>query len=69
MHDGRFKHLSDVLKHYTTGIHQSKTLSEKLRKPVVLSSNEKVDLTAFLLTLTDREFLNNKKFRDPYLSK
>ncbi len=66
MHDGRFKHLSDVLNHYITGIQQSNTLSEKLKKPIVLTSNEKVDLTAFLLTLTDQEFLHDRRFRDPY---
>ncbi len=67
MHDGRFKHLSDVLKHYTTEIQQSNTLSEKLKRPIALTSNEKVDLTAFLLTLTDQEFLHDRRFRDPYL--
>jgi cytochrome c peroxidase len=65
MHDGRFKHLSDVMKHYTAGIHSSSSLSEKLKKPIVLSSNEKVDVIAFLLTLSDQEFLHEKKFRDP----
>ena len=69
MHDGRFKHLSDVMKHYTTEIQQSSTLSEKLRKPIVLSSNEKVDLTAFLLTLTDQKFLHERKFNDPNFSR
>lgn len=59
MHDGRFKKISEVLNHYTSGIHESKTLSGKLRKPIVLTSNEKVDLTAFLLTLTDKKFLFN----------
>lgn len=65
MHDGRFKRLSDVLKHYTTGIHRSKTLSKNLDAPIVLSSNEKVDLTAFLMTLTDRKFLFNPYFSYP----
>jgi cytochrome c peroxidase len=65
MHDGRFKRLSDVLKHYTSGIKHSNTLSELLEKPILLSSNEKVDLTAFLLTLTDKEFLFNPKFSFP----
>jgi cytochrome c peroxidase len=63
MHDGRFKNLSAVLKHYTSGIQQSKTLSKPLEEPIILSSNEKVDLTAFLLTLTDRSFLFNERFR------
>jgi cytochrome c peroxidase len=65
MHDGRFKRLSDVLKHYTTNVQHSKTLSVHLQKPIILSSNEKVDLTAFLLTLTDREFLFNPKYSFP----
>jgi cytochrome c peroxidase len=65
MHDGRFKRLSDVLKHYTSGIHHSKTLSKPLLNPILLSSNERVDLLAFLLTLTDREFLFNPKFSFP----
>ena len=65
MHDGRFKTLSQVLKHYTLGIHQSSTLSKVLVKKLVLSSNEKVDLIAFLLTLTDRQFLFDPRFSFP----
>lgn len=65
MHDGRFKRLNDVLKHYTTNVQQSKTLSPHLQKQIVLSSHEKVDLTAFLLTLTDRSFLFDKRFSYP----
>jgi len=60
MHDGRFKNLSEVLNHYTKNIHDSKTLSNKLRRTIELSSNEKVDLTVFLLTLTDKDFLFSK---------
>ena len=65
MHDGRFKHLSEVLKHYTEGVEKSKTLSPRLQKPIVLSSNEKVDLTAFLLTLTDKTFLFDLRYSYP----
>lgn len=65
MHDGRFKTISAVLKHYTNGVKGSNTLSEHLKKPIVLSSNEKVDLTAFLLTLTDKSFLFNPKYAYP----
>jgi len=65
MHDGRFKRLGEVLNHYTGGIKQGKTLSTQLNKPIVLSSNEKVDLTAFLLTLTDKKFLFNKEYAYP----
>ncbi len=62
MHDGRFKRLSEVLKHYTSGIEKSPTLAPQLVQPIVLTSNEKVDLIAFLLTLTDKPFLFDKRF-------
>ena len=65
MHDGRFKKLFEVYNHYATGIVKSKTLATALQLPVILSSNEKVDLTAFLMTLSDKEFVFNKKFRYP----
>ncbi|MEM7103321.1 MAG: cytochrome-c peroxidase [Bacteroidota bacterium] len=56
MHDGRFRKLGQVLNHYVEGIHQSPTLSEALKQPIVLNSNEKTDLIAFLLTLNDKSF-------------
>lgn len=65
MHDGRFKHLSDVVNHYTGGIQKSRTLAKQLQKPMVLSSKEKVDLVAFLLTLTDKKFLFNPVYSFP----
>jgi cytochrome c peroxidase len=65
MHDGRFKRLSDVLKHYTEKVQQGPSLSKQLLNPIVLTSNEKVDLIAFLLTLTDKEFIFNPKFSYP----
>lgn len=65
MHDGRFKTIAAVLKHYTTGVKQSQTLSVHLQQPIILSSNDKVDLTAFLLTLTDKSFLFNAKYAYP----
>jgi cytochrome c peroxidase len=65
MHDGRMKRIADVLNHYTSGIHNSATLAEELKNKIVLSPNEKVDLTAFLLTLTDKSFLFNSKYFYP----
>lgn len=65
MHDGRFKKLSEVLNHYTSGIHKSNTLSKQLQNPIILSPDEKVDLIAFLLTLTDKSFLYNPQFAYP----
>lgn len=65
MHDGRFKTLTEVIKHYNTGILQSPTLSKPLQKPMHLTDNDRVDLDAFLKTLTDTAFLFNPKFGYP----
>jgi cytochrome c peroxidase len=65
MHDGRFETLQEVITHYTSGIQQSNTLAEELKKPIVLTHKEKVDLLVFLRTLTDKEFLFNKRFSYP----
>jgi len=65
MHDGRFKKLSEVLNHYTTGIHDSPTLSPQLKKGLSLTSDEKVDLISFLLTLSDAEFVFNPNHQYP----
>lgn len=65
MHDGRFAKLSHVLQHYTNGIQHGPTLSPELASPIRLSTDEKVDLTAFLLTLSDRHFVFDKKHGFP----
>ena len=65
MHDGRFKKLLEVVNHYTGGIQQSATLDERLQTPVVLTHEQKIDLVAFLLTLTDREFLFDPRLGFP----
>lgn len=65
MHDGRFKRLSQVLKHYTDGITESATLAEALRGGVKLSDHDKADLLAFLLTLNDRAFVFDPKHQFP----
>ncbi len=59
MHDGRFKNLSQVINYYIMGVQQSPTLNPLLRKGIYLTSNEKVEIIAFLLTLSDKEFLFN----------
>ena len=65
MHDGRFKKLSQVMDHYTKGVQNSKTLAPELTQGIVLTSNEKVDLIALLMTLSDKEFVFNEKFGYP----
>lgn len=65
MHDGRFKKLLEVVNHYTDGIEHSPTLDARLQAPIVLRHEEKIDLVAFLLTLTDRDFLFDPRFGFP----
>lgn len=65
MHDGRFKTLNEVVKHYNSGIQKSKTLAKELQKPINLSDNERVEIISFLKTLTDKEFLFNLKYGFP----
>ncbi len=65
MHDGRFNTLREVLNHYTDGIVHSASLANELRDPIILSSNDKVDLTAFLLTLSDKQFLFDQRYQFP----
>lgn len=65
MHDGRFRKLNQVLNHYTKGISQSPTLAPELKNPIELTSNEKTDLIAFLLTLNDKKFVFDQKHQFP----
>jgi len=65
MHDGRFKSLSQVMNHYQSGIEASNTLAKELENSIALNENEKIDLVAFLMTLSDREFLFNPEFGYP----
>lgn len=65
MHDGRFETIQEVITHYTSGIQHSTTLAKELENPLVLTHREKVDLLVFLRTLTDKEFLFNKRFSYP----
>ncbi len=65
MHDGRFRKLLDVVNHYTGGIQNGPTLAPQLQTPIVLRHEEKIDLVAFLLTLTDRDFLFDPRFGFP----
>lgn len=66
MHDGRYKKLKDVINYYSEGIDvNSAYLNEQLRSPMHFTEFQKKDLLAFLLTLTDKEFLYNKRFSFP----
>jgi cytochrome c peroxidase len=77
MHDGSLATLEDVLNFYgdhgrniTSGLnvgdgranpHKSENVNN-----IKLSEQDKVDIIAFLRTLTDNEFLTNPKLSDPF---
>ena len=66
MHDGRFKKLHEVLQHYTKGVKQSVTLSHQLKNNINLTSNQKIDLLSFILTLNDSAFVFNPNHKYPH---
>ena len=71
MHDGRFDTLEEVIDHYSTGIVANPNLGNQLEnnnQPIRpnFTDNEKADLIAFLLTLTDEAFLTDPKYSDPF---
>ena len=70
MHDGRFATLPAVLAHYAHGVQPSRTLDPLLRQSggqlgIPLTSQEQVDLLAFLNTLTDNDFLTDRRLMQP----
>lgn len=68
MHDGRFGTLEGVLNHYASGITDSPTLDPILKQNGVLgiplSDTEKIQLIAFLKTLTDTDYLTDARFSE-----
>lgn len=66
MHDGRFRKLKEVIDFYSSDIDpKAKNLHPSLRFRKNFTDNEKKDILAFLFTLTDKEFLFNKRFSFP----
>ena len=65
MHDGRFTTLEAVLDHYSSGgkNHPNKDIRVQ---PLNFTASEKAALVAFLKTLTDKTFLTDPKFSDPF---
>ena len=64
MHDGRFKTLTEVIKHYNT-IQPNQHTAAALSKPMQLNDKDRVDLVVFLQTLTDKTFLFNSRYAYP----
>ena len=59
-----FGELPQVLNHYSSEIKQSSTLDQSLTNGIALNNTEKQQLIAFLKTLTDREFINDPRFKE-----
>lgn len=68
MHDGRFATLDEVINHYSEGLVHSPTIDPLMKKVnqggVQLTPQDKADLKAFLLSLSDPSFLNNPNFNN-----
>jgi cytochrome c peroxidase len=77
MHDGRFNTLDEVIEMYNKGVAPSpnvdplfladaeKRLEELGHWGLNLTAQEKSDLKAFLLSLSDEEFITNPEFQEP----
>jgi len=65
MHDGRFRNLDQVLEHYSKGDFFMTNVDPELLETKNLTSVEKKEIIAFLKTLTDTEFLYDRRFADP----
>tara|TARA_B100000768_G_scaffold168246_1_gene172980 strand:- start:1449 stop:2336 length:888 start_codon:yes stop_codon:yes gene_type:complete len=69
MHDGRFSTIDEVINHYSEGLQNSPTIDPLMKNVsqggVQLNPEEKANLKAFLLTLTDDDFINNPNFSNP----
>lgn len=69
MHDGRFGSLVSVLNFYSNGIQETQNLDPILKSTkgivgIQLKQEEKTAIIAFLKTLTDEEFITDKRFTE-----
>lgn len=69
MHDGRFATLEAVLDFYDAGMTDNGNVDASLKRAdgsfgITLSAYEKESIIAFLKTLTDNKFLNDKRFSE-----
>ena len=71
MHDGRFHTLDQVIEHYNWSVRPHENLDPRLEdfaaNGLALPETPKVALAAFLLTLTDRELVNDPRYSDPFV--
>lgn len=69
MHDGRFQTLEQVVDHYNDGLQPSNTLDPALENTrttgLMLTEQDRMDLVAFLRTLTDLTLPTRPEYADP----
>ena len=75
MHDGRFETLEEVVEHYSRGVHphvnlglafvDANTVEET--SGFQFTATQKAALVAFLKTLTDRQFVTDPRYSDPFV--
>lgn len=65
MHDGRFRNLSEVLNHYRDTTKHSDHSDPLMHDMGRLSKDDMNSIQAFLLTLTDKAFVYDRRFADP----
>lgn len=65
MHDGRIFTLSQVIDYYRNKINTTQpNLDSLLKNKISISNQERIDLLSFLYTLTDNEFIQNKRYSE-----
>jgi cytochrome c peroxidase len=69
MHDGRFRNLTEVLNYYGDSAKHSTYSDSLIHNIGKLSKEEIKSLNAFLLTLTDKTFIYDRRFADPNFSR
>ena len=65
MHNGEYSNLYEIIENYNRGGRAWFNRSTLL-KPLNLTVQEKQDIIAFLKSLSDKEFISNKKFSNPF---
>jgi cytochrome c peroxidase len=65
MHDGRFSTLEDVVEHYSTGVARHPNVSGFAFR-MQFTEAQQAALVAFLKTFSDKAFLTDSRFSDPW---
>ena len=67
MHDGRYRKLRNVLDHYGNSAGYCSKADKDVYKIGALTEQDKKDLLAFLATLSDKTFIYDRRFVDPFM--